>query len=67
MEQQSQELGFSGRLGTVEIRLILQSYKNNPLGSCLLAGSATATEVRISPYGPTHNSLYGHMDGSNAF
>ena len=67
MEQQSQELGFSGRLGTGEICLILQSCKWNTPGSGLPAGSATPTHARISPYGPTHISLYGHMDGSNAF
>ena len=30
-------------------------------------GSATRTEKGISPYRPTHNSLYGHMDGHCSF
>ena len=27
----------------------------------------TGTDARISPYGPTQISLYGHMDGCYAF
>ena len=27
----------------------------------------TPKDARISPYGPTHISLYGHMDGCYAF
>ena len=50
-------------------RSILLNFANfgAPPESGPSAGSATRTYARISPYGPTHISLYGHMDGCYAF
>ena len=36
-------------------------------GTLPSVGLPTRKDARISPYGPTHISLYGHMDGCYAF
>ena len=54
---------------------LLRAFGNvgDPFNSAILlmcpreVDSARVTDARISPYGPTHISLYGHMGGSNAF
>ena len=53
------------RLGSL-VNPACQTERRTP-GTLPSVGRQFPTDARIFPYGPTHISLYGHMDGCYAF